>query len=54
MPARVVRKVVIEETKSAKWMRLRATTGKLSVMCEPDDLPDGVKPGQTITITITK
>jgi hypothetical protein len=54
MPAKVTHKVKIEETQSAKWLRGRATEGKLSIMLTPADLPDGVKPGQTVTLTITK
>jgi hypothetical protein len=54
MAAKVTRKVKIEATKNDKWLRGRAVEGKLSVMLTPDDLPDGVKPGQTVTVTITK
>lgn len=54
MPAKVTRKVKVEETKSNKWLRARGVDSKLSIMLEPADLPDGVKPGQTMTVTLSK
>lgn len=54
MPAKVTLKMQVEDTKSAKWMRLRSTEGrKVTVMLEPKDLPAGKQAGDAITVTLS-